>query len=148
MLATPHPVRQLHKKASSVKKMLARRSYSPSSPSKRALDELIKGCELAIYNTAFTLKELNDLRAESQVQALKKSRSKRQMAPVQGLQVQDARDLIALRNEQLNQEGGGGKEADQATPPTLEPRKRAPPTCSECNIQGHTRTRCPNRRAI
>jgi hypothetical protein len=70
------------------------------------------------------------------------------MAPVQGLQVREARDLIALRNEQLNQEGGGGEEADQATPPILEPRKRAPPTCSECNIQGHIRTRCPNRRAI
>jgi hypothetical protein len=79
--------------------MLSKQSQSPSSPSKRALDELIKGCELAIYNTAFTLKELNDLRAESQVQQLKKSRSKRQMAPVQGLQVQEARGLISLRNE-------------------------------------------------
>jgi hypothetical protein len=147
MLATPHTVRQLHKKASSIKKMLSKQSQSPSSPSKRALDELIKGCELAIYNTAFTLKELNDLRAESQVQQLKKSRSKRQMAPIQGLQVQEARDLISLRNEQLNQEDGGGEEANLTTPPTLEPRKRAPPTCSECNIQGHTRTRCPNRRA-
>jgi hypothetical protein len=127
--------------------MLARRSQSPSSPSKRALDELIKGCELAIYNAAFTLKELNDLRAESQVQALKKSRSKRQMAPVQGLQVQEARDLISLRNGQLNEEGGGGEEADQTTPPTLVRRKRSPPTCSECNIQGHLRTSCPNRRA-
>jgi hypothetical protein len=67
------------------------------------------------------------------------------MALVQGLQVQEARDLISLRNEQLNQEDGGGEEADQTTPPTLEPRKRAPPTCSECDIQGHTRTRCPNR---
>jgi hypothetical protein len=34
------------------------------------------------------------------------------MSPVQGLQVQEARDLILLRNEQLNQEDGGGKEAD------------------------------------
>jgi hypothetical protein len=147
MLATPHTARQLHKKASSIKKMLAKQPQSPSSPSKRALYELIKGCELAIYNAAFTLKELNDLRAESQVQALKKRRSKRQMAPVPGLQVQEARDLISLRNEQLNQEDGGDEEAIQTTPPTLEPRKRAPPTCSECNIQGHTRTRCPNRRA-
>jgi hypothetical protein len=67
--------------------MLSKRSWSPSSPSKRALYEPIQGYELAIHNAAFTLKELNDLRAESQVQALKKSRSKRQMAPVQGLQV-------------------------------------------------------------
>jgi hypothetical protein len=72
-LATPYIVRQLRKKASSLKKMLARRLNSPYSPSKHALDELIKGCELVIYNTIFTLKELHDLRAESQVQALKKS---------------------------------------------------------------------------
>jgi hypothetical protein len=111
-------VRHLHKKVSSVQKLFARGTPTPSSPSKRVIDELIKGCELAIYNTAFTLKELNDLRAESQVQALKKSRSKRQMAPVQGLQMQEARDLISLRNKQLNQEEGGGEEADQTTPPT------------------------------
>jgi hypothetical protein len=131
-----------------VKKLLARGTPTPSSPSKRVIDELIKGCELAIYNTAFTLKELNDLRAESQVQQQKKSRSKRQMAPVQGLQVQEARDLIALRNEQLNQEDGGDVGAITFTSETLPPRKRAPPTCSECNIQGHIRTRCPYRRAL
>jgi hypothetical protein len=61
--------------------------------------------------------------------------------------VQEARGLISLRNEQLNQEDGGGEEAIQTTPQTLEPRKRAPPTCSECNIQGHIRTGCPSRRA-
>jgi hypothetical protein len=54
---------------------------------------------MAIYNTAMTLKELNNLRAESQIQQKKKGRSKRQMSPIAGLQVQEARDLISLRNE-------------------------------------------------
>jgi hypothetical protein len=71
-LGTPHTARQLHKKASSIKEMLAKQSQSPSSPSKCALDELIKRCELAIYNAAFTLKELNDLRSESRVQQQKR----------------------------------------------------------------------------
>jgi hypothetical protein len=57
--------------------MLAKQSQSPSSPSKRALDELIKRCELAIYNAAFTLKELNDLRSESRVQQQKKKKRSR-----------------------------------------------------------------------
>jgi hypothetical protein len=35
--------------------------------------------------------------------------------------VQEARDLISLRNEQLNQEDSGGEEANQTTPLTLEP---------------------------
>jgi hypothetical protein len=68
MIATPHTVRHLHKKVSLVKKLLDRDLPSLSVLSKRLLDELIKGCELAIYNSAFTLKELHDLRAESQVQ--------------------------------------------------------------------------------
>ncbi|KAL2784820.1 hypothetical protein BJX66DRAFT_316116, partial [Aspergillus keveii] len=93
--------------------LLSKQSQSPSSPSKRALDELIKGYELAIDTKP---------------------------------KVQGATDHISLKNEQLNQEDGGGEEVDQTTPPTLEPRKRAPPTRSECNIQGHIRTRCPNRR--
>jgi hypothetical protein len=102
MIATPHTVRHLHKKVSSVKKLLDRDLPSPSVPSKRLLDELIKGCELAIYNSAFTLKELHDLRAESQIQQQKRKRSKRQMSPNNGLQDSEARDLTALRNEQLN----------------------------------------------
>jgi hypothetical protein len=146
-VATPRNPRQLYRKASSMKKLLYRASQSPTTPSKRALDEHIKGCEIAIYNAAFTLKELNDLRAEAGVQRLKKSRSKRQMSPNKGLQVSEAREQIALRNEQLNEQGGGQINFDLAAPGPSEPRKRAPPKCSECGIRGHIRTRCPNRRA-
>jgi hypothetical protein len=143
LLATPRNPRQLYRKASSVKKLINKGSRSPTTLSKRALDELIKGCELAIYNAAMDLKELTDLRAESQVQKLKASRSKRQMTPNQGLQVAEARDLIALRNNALNEQAGAL--SSSALGPSAPP-KRAPPTCSECNTRGHTRTRCPNRR--
>jgi hypothetical protein len=146
-MATPHTARQLHKKASSVKTLLNKGSQSPSTPSKRALDELIKGCEIAIYNAAFTLKELNDIRTETQVQKQKKSRSKRQMIPNKGLQVQEARDPITLKNQQLNDEVGSGGELSISASETLARPNRAPSTCSACNIQGHIRTRCPNRQS-
>jgi hypothetical protein len=142
MIATPHTVRHLHKKVFSVKKLLDRDLPSPSVPSKRLLDELIKGCKLAIYNSAFTLKELHDIRAESQIQQQKRKRSKRQISPNNGLQVSEARDLITLRNKQLNIDTGG---PSSSTPQPSGPRKRAPPKCSECGIQGHIRTQCPNR---
>jgi hypothetical protein len=67
VLATPYTAREIYQKALSIKKLLYKGSRSPTSPSKRALDELIKGCELAIYNTVFILKEMHDLRAEYQV---------------------------------------------------------------------------------
>jgi hypothetical protein len=41
------------------------------------------------------------------------------MVPVQGFQVQEARDLIAQRNEQLNQADGGVGDANISTPGTF-----------------------------
>jgi hypothetical protein len=145
MVATPYTVRHLHKKTSSIKKILYRGSRSPSTPSKKQFDELIKGCEFIMHQAAFMSKELQDLRAESQVQKQKKSRSKRQMTPNQGLQVQEARDAIASRNKKLNEQGGGIDFSTESAMEPLQPPKRAPPTCSDCHIQGHTRTSCPNR---
>jgi hypothetical protein len=65
------------------------------------------------------------------------------MTPNQGLQVAEARDLIALRNDALNKQAGAS--SSSALGP-LAPPKWAPPTCSECNTKGYTRTRCPNHR--
>jgi hypothetical protein len=49
-LATPHNIRQLGKQTSSIKKLLKRGSQSPSSPSKPALEQLIKCCEIALHS--------------------------------------------------------------------------------------------------
>jgi DnaJ-class molecular chaperone len=87
------------------------------------------------------LKELTNLHAESQVQKLKASQSKHQMTPNQGLQVTEARDLIALRNNALNKQA---RASSSSTLGPSAPPKQAPPTCSKCNTKGHTRTRCPN----
>jgi hypothetical protein len=145
MLATPHTARQLFKKASSDKKILRRGSRSPSSPSKRNYNELLKGCESIMHQAAFMSKELHDLRAIHEKSKREKSRSKRQMTPNEGLSIQVVRDPITLRNEQLNEQGGGLNVYTSSASEPLTTRKRAPPRCSECGIQGHTRVRCPNR---
>jgi hypothetical protein len=140
-LGTPYTVRQVHRKGSSVKKLFRRRSGSPPSPSKQALEELVKGCELAIYNATLLARENCDLRSAIENDRQKKSRSRRQMTPTNGLSVQEARDLISLRNTQLDARGGV---TDTSAPQPSNGQKRAPPTCSDCNIQGHRRTACPN----
>ena len=76
-LYMPYIVRQVHRKASSVKKLLKNRSRSPTSPSKRALDEFIKSCELAIYNASLLANENCTLRAAIENNRQKKGRSKR-----------------------------------------------------------------------
>ena len=67
------------------------------------------------------------------------------MTPNEGLQVSEARELIALRNQLLNEQGGNVSSSIGGAPDNLNRPKRAPPTCSICHIQGHIRTQCPNR---
>ena len=76
-LCTPYTVRQVRRKALSVKKLLKDGSRSPPTPSKQALDEFVKGCELAIYNAGLLAKENSDLRAAFENDRQKKARSRR-----------------------------------------------------------------------
>jgi hypothetical protein len=138
-LGTPHTFQQLQKQASSVKKLLKQQSQSPSQ---MAIQQLIKGCEMAMHSAALLAKENHDLRAANEKEKEKRKRSRRQMAPNEGLCIQEARDLIQARNEQGNEIGGSSVDS---APLPLEPLKRAPPRCSNCFIIGHIRTRCPTR---
>ena len=52
-LKTPQNPKQLDKQASLIKALLQQRSQSPISPTQRALDQIIKGCEVAMHNNAF-----------------------------------------------------------------------------------------------
>jgi DnaJ-class molecular chaperone len=84
-----------------VKKLLQRRSKSPLTPTKKALDELVKGCKLAIYNTNLLARENCDLCSAIKNNRQKKSCSKCQITPIEGLSCQEARDLILLRNKEI-----------------------------------------------
>ena len=50
----------MDKQASSIKALLWWRSQSPVSPTNRALDQIIKGCEIAMHNATF-LAQQNEL---------------------------------------------------------------------------------------
>ena len=138
-LCTPYTVCQVYRKASSVKKLLKEGSRSPSTPSKRALDEFIKGCEVAIYNAGLLAQENKDLCLFVADNMVKKSCSRRLMTPIDGLSFEEAKDLISLRNNEL--QVGGGVSSSSALPTSERPR-RAPPKCTNCGIQGHKRTSC------
>ena len=66
----------------------------------------------------------------------RKQRQRRQFIASGGaLQVEEGQRLVAEAERVLPK---GGQEA---TPR----RQRAPPTCTKCHIQGHTRTQCTQR---
>jgi hypothetical protein len=108
-----------------------------------AIQQLIRGCEMAMHSAARLAKENQDLRAANEKGKEKRKRSRRQMTPNEGLCIQEARDLIQAGNERNNEVGGPSA---SSMPLHLEPPKRAPPRCSNCFIIGHTRVRCPTRR--
>jgi len=131
---TPHSLRQLKNQASTIKKLLRQRTRNPPSPTKSALNQLVKGCEMAINSAIILTKENRDLRAAHEKQAQKKKPSKRQITHTGGLSIQEGIELMQQRN--------GVQEAQdtiqtETTPSTSQPHVRAPPRCSDCNVLGY-----------
>lgn len=61
-IATPHNIRSLKKKASSITKLLEQGLFVPKTPSKRAVRQLVKGCELAMQSSVLLTQEVEELR--------------------------------------------------------------------------------------
>jgi hypothetical protein len=139
---TPQTLKQLRQQASSIKALLCTGSQSPLSPSNRALDQLVKGCQLAIASATILAQENRDLRAENDKKKQKRSRSRRQIQSDEGFvvtEIQERREApievpIAPAPPQLRQPS-----------PPLQPRTRALPKCSWCGEIGHRITTCQNR---
>jgi hypothetical protein len=141
-LKTPSNHVQLQKQASSIKALLRTRSRSPPSPSDRALNQLIKGCQLAMHNATILAQENKELRAENEKKKRKNARSTRQIAVEGGLSVLEASTLIAQPDQAVL--APIPCEAGPAPAPS-QPRTRAKTKCSVCGIQGHRMTACPTR---
>ena len=139
---TPYNLKQLDKQASTIKRLISQNTGSPQSPTKSALNQLIKGCELAMNSGILLAQENQDLRAAHEKKQQGSRRSRRQMVCTEGLSIQEGQDLIEHSNEAV--------EVSTTAPiqPALtenQPSKRAPPRCSDCHIIGHRRLQCPNR---
>lgn len=112
---------------------LRRQSNSPTSV---AIRQLAKSAQLAMQSATILLEENKKLRTANQRQLKKQDQRRQYIASGGALQVQQAQQL-AIEAERVvigtNQSQAG------------EQRQRAPPTCSKCYTQGHTRTTCKAR---
>jgi hypothetical protein len=140
---TPHNLKQLKKQESTLKKLLRERTYSPPTPSKAALDQLIKGCEMAMNNAILLAKENQDLRAAHEKQLQNRKRSRRQIEAAEGFSIQEGQEFIQQRNQAA--EAIPTVPTEQAVVAEQRPQ-RAPPRCSDCHILGHKRLQCPQRK--
>ena len=127
---TPRTIAQLKKQAQHVKDLLYRQSQSPTS---QAIRQLVKGCQLAINSATILAEENRKLRTASQRQRRRRDQRRQYIARGGALQAQQGQQL-AIEAERVVAE----VEQAQAT----QGRQRAPPTCTKCHIQGHTRTQC------
>ena len=69
---TPYTVAQLAQEYITIKKLLKKRSNSPPSPTRQALERVVKGCQMAMHNAALLASEIKDLRAMSARQKRKR----------------------------------------------------------------------------
>lgn len=127
---TPHTTAQLEQQARLVNSLLQRGSQSPTS---QAVNQLVKGCQLAINSAVLLATENKKLHQANQRKKKKQAQRRRYIAQGGVLTGQEGQRLaqIAENAEEVVVQS----EATEA-------RLRAPPTCSNCHIQGHNRRQC------
>ena len=127
---TPRTVAQLQQQARHVQDLLRRQSQSPTS---QAIRQLVKGCQLAMNSATILAEENRKLRRVSERQQRRRDQRRQYIARRGALQAQQGQQLAAEAERVV-------AEVEQAQ--ATQGRQRAPPTCTKCHIQGHTRTSC------
>jgi DDE superfamily endonuclease/Tc5 transposase DNA-binding domain len=133
---TPHNTAQLELQSKAIKDYIRRRTRSPPSPTDLALNQLVKGCEMAMNSAVLLREEVRQLRAENERQKKKRAKRRSYIATGGVLTVQEGLDLSQIANEGLQ----GGVATQEATV-----RMRAPRTCSMCKSLSHTARTCPTK---
>ena len=139
VLKIPHNIRQLERQITVIKRYLQRRTTSPPSPIKQVLDQLIKGCEMAMHNAIFLANENVALRAANQKKRQKQTKKVLSVSQGGALTVQEGRDrTLNAQNEVIAIEAKVNSRV----------KTRAPPRCSICRSYEHTARVCAQRSSI
>ena len=127
---TPHTVAELQQQVRYLQERLRRQ---PESPTSVAIRQLAKSAQLAMQSATILAEENKKLRTANQRQKQKQSQPRQYIASGGVLQVQQAQQ-IAAEAERVVMEASESQAGER--------RQRAPPTCTKCHVQGHTRTSC------
>jgi hypothetical protein len=135
---TPYTVKEAKRQASSIKKLA---SNNPARL-EEALDQMEKGCQLAIHSFMIARQQISDLLAANAKTTRKKRRTKARMANNGALLVSEAIERVGgpgQVEEAIHEEPGGSSPTPNPT------NERRPQRCSLCKTPGHKRNRCPER---
>jgi len=90
---TPHNIAELELQTRAIKDYLKRRTKSPPSPTELALDQLVKGCNMAMNSATLLAEENRQLRAENAKQRKKRAKRRRFIATGGTLTIQEGLEL-------------------------------------------------------
>src|SRR5450432_3992596 len=90
---TPHNTAQLELQSKAIKDYLKRRTKSPPSPTEAALDQLVKGCEMAMNGAVLLAEENRQLRAINAKQVKKRAKRRTFIATGGTLTIQEGLEL-------------------------------------------------------
>src|SRR5450432_911027 len=127
---------ELELQSKAIKDYLKRRTKSPPSLTEAVLDQLVKGCEMAMNRAILLAEENRQLRAINAKQVKKRAKRRTYIAIGGVLTVQEGLEL-----SQSNVEPASGVVSGVATDEPIV-RTRAPRTCSICRSQSHTARTC------
>ena len=127
---TPHDTAQLALQANAIK-----RTALPT-PTNRALDQLVKGCQLAMNSAVLLAEENRQLRSENKRQKKKRAKRRAFIATGGTLTIQEGLD----RSQATNIVPESGAVTEEVIVKT-----RAPRTCSMCKSLLHTARTCPTK---
>lgn len=133
---TPRNIIQLERQTATVRRLLKRRTVSPPTPTKQALELLIKGCQMAMHSAVLLTQENKELHTANQKQ--RRTRDK-------------VRSYVADRGVLTGEEGlrliQSQKRAAEGEIEALDdrPRQRARPRCSLCSSYEHNARVCSER---
>ena len=133
---TPHDTTDVQNQAKLIAQYLKRRTQSPPSPTERAINQLVKGCQLAMHSAVLLANQNEKLHAENQRQKRKRGQ-KRSYVTRRGVPTgAEARFLIG------REESNRTEVIDTASSGV---RQRAPPECTVCSSLEHTARTCAQR---
>jgi hypothetical protein len=133
---TPHNVAQLELQTKTIKGFFQGRTTGSSSPTERALHQLVKGCQMAMHNAVLLAEENKQLRTANQRQQKKRAMRRSYIAKGGVLTVQEGLDQLPLAPVVVTGE---------VTALLAGPQTRAPRMCSMCKSLEHTARTCPLR---
>jgi DDE superfamily endonuclease. len=139
---TPATIAELLKQASSVKSLLKYRSESPPTPTKQAVDQVFKACQVAMNNVLLLAQENASLRAANEKQKQKRRRSNRQIPAIAGLSVQEAQELTQAPEPYIQPTAPSLPTTTQPIQRAAAPARRRQFTCSICGEIGHKSNKC------